>query len=149
MAGIGEETYASLRGQFQGDLLRPGDAAYEAARSVWNGMFRRKPAVIARCADVSDIQHAIRAAREIGLATAIRCGGHSLAGFSTCDGLVIHSRACERSRSIQCGSGHGSAAAVCSGRWTKPRSKPDWCFRQAWFHTPERPGWSWVAALDG
>jgi len=89
MAGVGEETYSSLRGQFKGDLLRRGDAAYEAARSVWNGMFSRQPAVIARCADVSDVQHAIRAAREIGLATAVRCGGHSLAGFSTCDGLVI------------------------------------------------------------
>jgi len=89
MSVIGEETYSSLRGQFKGDLLRPGDAAYEAARSVWNGMFSRKPALIARCADVSDVQHAIRTAREIGLATAIRCGGHSLAGFSTCDGLVI------------------------------------------------------------
>jgi len=89
MAGIGEETYSSLRGRFAGDLLRPGDAAYDAARSVWNGMFSRKPALIARCADVNDVQHAIRAAHEIGLATAIRCGGHSLAGFSTCDGLVI------------------------------------------------------------
>ena len=89
MAGIGEEAYSSLREQFKGNLLRPGDVAYDAARSVWNGMFSRKPALIARCADVSDVQHAIRAAREIGLATAIRCGGHSLAGFSTCDGLVI------------------------------------------------------------
>src|SRR3954466_13027777 len=89
MAVVGEETYSSLLGKFRGDLLRPGDAAYEAARSVWNGMFRRTPALIARCAGVSDIQHAIQAAREIGLVTAIRCGGHSLAGFSTCDGLVI------------------------------------------------------------
>src|SRR3954468_9437703 len=89
MAVVGEETYSSLLGKFRGDLLRPGDAAYEAARSVWNGMFRRTPALIARCASVSDIQHAIQAAREIGLVTAIRCGGHSLAGFSTCDGLVI------------------------------------------------------------
>jgi FAD binding domain/Berberine and berberine like len=89
MAVVGEEAYSSLLGKFKGDLLRPGDAVYEAARSVWNGMFRRKPVLIARCAGVSDIQHAIQAAREIGLVTAIRCGGHSLAGFSTCDGLVI------------------------------------------------------------
>src|SRR5262245_64289498 len=89
MAGIGEETYSSLRGQFKGDLLRPGDAAHQAARPAWNRMFNRKAALIARCAHVSDVQHAIRTAREIELATAIRCGGHSLAGFSTCDGLVI------------------------------------------------------------
>jgi FAD/FMN-containing dehydrogenase len=89
MTAIGAEAYSSLLGQFNGDLLRPGDAAYEAARSVWNGMFRRTPVLIARCAGVSDVQHAIQAARELGLVTAIRCGGHSLAGFSTCDGLVI------------------------------------------------------------
>src|SRR4029079_3348036 len=89
MTAIGEEAYSSLLGQFNGDLLRPGDAAYEAARSVWNGMFRRTPVLIARCAGVSDVQHAIQAAREVGRVTAVRCGGHSLAGFSTCDGLVI------------------------------------------------------------
>src|SRR5215472_14298944 len=89
MADVGEETYSSLSKNFKGDLLRPGDPAYDAARLVWNGMFDRKPAVIARCAGVSDVQSAIQAARETGIATAVRCGGHSLAGFSTCDGLVI------------------------------------------------------------
>ena len=89
MAEDGEELYSSLLGRFKGDLLRPGSPGYEAARPVWNGMFTRTPRVIARCADVSDLQNAIRAARETGIVTAIRCGGHSLAGFSTCDGMVI------------------------------------------------------------
>src|SRR5262249_60150243 len=89
MAGIGEETYSSLRGPFKGDLLRPGDATYDAARSVWNGMFSRTPALIARCADVSDVQHAIRAAREVGLANAIRCGGNGLAWLDTLEGPMI------------------------------------------------------------
>jgi hypothetical protein len=52
-------------------------------------MFSRRPALIARCADVSDIQSAIRAAAENGILTAVRCGGHSLAGFSTCDGGLV------------------------------------------------------------
>ena len=52
-------------------------------------MFARKPGLIARCADVSDIQSAIRAASAAGLLTAVRCGGHSLAGFSTCDGGMV------------------------------------------------------------
>jgi len=56
---------------------------------VWNGMFSRRPGLIARCAEVSDIQSALQAAAETGIVTAIRCGGHSLAGFSTCDGMVI------------------------------------------------------------
>jgi hypothetical protein len=83
------EVYSSLRRQFHGTLLLPGSEEYEGARTVWNGMFSRRPGLIARCADVSDIQFAIRAASASGIPTAIRCGGHSLAGFSTCDGLVI------------------------------------------------------------
>ena len=89
MSGTGEEVYSSLREQFKGDLLLPGDAAYEASRGIWNGMFDRRPGLIARCADVSDVQSAIRAASSAGLLTAVRCGGHSLAGFSTCDGGMV------------------------------------------------------------
>jgi FAD/FMN-containing dehydrogenase len=85
-----EEAYSSLRERFEGDLLLPGDAAYEASRGIWNGMFDdRKPGLIARCADVSDLQSAIRAASSARLLTAVRCGGHSLAGFSTCDGGMV------------------------------------------------------------
>ena len=89
MADVSAELHASLYRRFQGDLLRPGESGYEDARAVWNGMVSRSPRLIARCAGVSDVQNAIRAASEIGLLTAIRCGGHSLAGFGTCDGLVI------------------------------------------------------------
>lgn len=86
----GEEVYSSLQKRFKGDLLRPGQSGYEDARGVWNGMFSRMPGLIARCAGVSDVQSAIRAASATGILTAVRCGGHSLAGFSTCDdGLVI------------------------------------------------------------
>ena len=81
--------YSPLRGRFKGELLRPGDAGYEDVRGIWNGMFDRRPALIARCAGVADIQAAIGAAREADAVTAIRCGGHSLAGFSTCDGGLV------------------------------------------------------------
>jgi hypothetical protein len=84
-----EDVYSSLREQFRGDLLLPGDAAYEASRLIWNGMFDRRPGLIARCADVGDVQSAIRSASAAGLLTAVRCGGHSLAGFSTCDGGMV------------------------------------------------------------
>ena len=68
----------------------PSDIEYDHARAIWNGMFARTPALIARCANVADVQSAVRAAAETGIITAVRCGGHSLAGFSTCDdGLVI------------------------------------------------------------
>jgi len=86
-----EETFSSLKSRFRGDLLRPQDEEYERARAIWNAMADRTPALIARCADVADVQAAVRVAAAAGVLTAVRCGGHSLAGFSTCqDGLVIN-----------------------------------------------------------
>jgi hypothetical protein len=89
MVEASEEVYSSLRRRFKGDLLRPGESGYEDARTIWNGMVARVPGLIARCADVRDVQNAVRAASETGILTAIRCGGHSLAGFSTCDGGLV------------------------------------------------------------
>ena len=89
MASPSEEVYSSLHRRFKGDLLRPGSSGYEDARAIWNGMVARTPGLIARCADVSDVQTAVRAAAENGILTAVRCGGHSLAGFSTCDGGLV------------------------------------------------------------
>jgi hypothetical protein len=89
MVETSEEVYTALRRRFKGDLVRPSHAGYEDARAIWNGMVARRPGLIARCADVSDVQSAVRAASETGILTAIRCGGHSLAGFSTCDGGLV------------------------------------------------------------
>jgi hypothetical protein len=84
------EVYRALDQRFRGDLLRPNDPQYEPARVIWNGMVARRPALIARCADVADVQAAVRTASTTEVLTAVRCGGHSLAGFSTCDdGMVI------------------------------------------------------------
>ena len=89
MVEASKEVYRLLHQRFKGDLLRPGESGYEEARVIWNGMVARRPDVIARCADVSDVQSAIRAASETEILTAVRCGGHSLAGFSTCDGGMV------------------------------------------------------------
>ena len=89
MVEAAEEVYAALLRGFKGDLLRPGNSGYDDARGIWNGMFSRRPGLIAQCADVSDLQNAVRAAREAEVLTAVRCGGHSLAGFSTCDGGLV------------------------------------------------------------
>lgn len=83
------EVYSSLRNQFRSDLLRPGDDEYEQARTIWNGIVAKKPGLIARCSDVGDVQASVRAASDAGIVTAVRCGGHSLAGFSTCDGGLV------------------------------------------------------------
>ncbi|MGA7849380.1 MAG: FAD-binding oxidoreductase [Terriglobales bacterium] len=89
MVEASEEVYSSLHRRFKGNLLRPGNSGYEDARAIWNSLAARAPGLIARCADVSDVQSAVRAASEVGILTAVRCGGHSLAGFSTCDGGLV------------------------------------------------------------
>jgi FAD/FMN-containing dehydrogenase len=74
---------------FKGNLLTPDSAAYESARKVWNGMIDRRPAAIARCSTVADVQSAIRFARESSIPLAIRGGGHNAAGLAMCDGGLV------------------------------------------------------------
>jgi FAD/FMN-containing dehydrogenase len=79
-----------LRSRFRGEILLPGDDAYESARKVYNAMIDRRPAAIARCVDVADVMAAVEYGRENHLLTAIRGGGHNGGGLGICDnGLVI------------------------------------------------------------
>jgi FAD/FMN-containing dehydrogenase len=79
-----------LRSRVRGEIIVRGDAAYDAARRVYNGMIDKRPGLIARCTDAGDVTAALEYARENELATAIRGGGHSGAGLGTCEnGLVI------------------------------------------------------------
>lgn len=75
---------------FEGDVVVPGDAAYDVARGVWNADIDRHPRMVARCGSTADVVAAVRFARRVGLTIAVRGGGHSLAGLSTCDdGIVV------------------------------------------------------------
>jgi FAD/FMN-containing dehydrogenase len=82
MATAQQEALAQLAEGFGGELLRPDDAGYDAARAVYNSMIDGRPALIARCAGTADVISAVRYAREREFAIAVRCGGHSLAGRS-------------------------------------------------------------------
>jgi FAD/FMN-containing dehydrogenase len=75
----------SLRGR----LIRPTDADYDTARAVYNGMIDKRPALIARCANVADVISSVNFAREQGMLLAIRGGGHNGPGLGTCDGGLV------------------------------------------------------------
>ena len=80
----------NLSASFRGELLKPGDVGYDEARIIWNGMIDRRPGLIARCTGAADVIAAVNFARENKLLTAVRGGGHNVAGKSVCDdGLVI------------------------------------------------------------
>jgi FAD/FMN-containing dehydrogenase len=80
----------TFRAQLRGEVLDPSSPAYEGTRVVWNGMIDRRPALIARCRNAGDVAASINFARNHGLATAVRSGGHNVAGYAVCDsGLMI------------------------------------------------------------
>ena len=79
-----------LRGTFGGTLLQRDDAGYDVARTIFNGMIDRRPAVIARCAGVADVIAAVRFAVDNDLVIAVKGGGHAVPGYAVCeDGLMI------------------------------------------------------------
>jgi FAD/FMN-containing dehydrogenase len=79
-----------FRAGLRGALLLPTTAGYDDARKIFNGMFDRRPALIARCAGAADVVRSVNFARAYGLLVAVRGGGHSLSGQSVCDdGLMI------------------------------------------------------------
>ena len=85
-----ETTVQELTSHLRGILIRPGDAGYEQACQVYNGMTDRHPALIVRCVDVADVIASVNFARDHQLILAVRGGGHNGPGLGTCDdGLVI------------------------------------------------------------
>jgi len=83
-------TIAQLEASLRGELIQPGDEAYESARRVYNGMIDKHPRLIARVIDVADVITCVNFARENGLLLAVRGGGHNGGGLGTCDnGLVL------------------------------------------------------------
>jgi FAD/FMN-containing dehydrogenase len=79
----------NLRATLKGDVITRADTGYEEHRRVWNGSIDRRPQLIALCRDVADVQATVRFAAGHGLLSAVRGGGHSFPGLSTCDGGMV------------------------------------------------------------
>jgi FAD/FMN-containing dehydrogenase len=79
----------AFKATLKGEVLAAGDVGYDAARTVWNAMIDRRPALIARCVDAEDVIHAVNFARTHDLLVAVRGGGHNVAGKAVCDGGLM------------------------------------------------------------
>jgi FAD/FMN-containing dehydrogenase len=88
-APVDDAVVGQLAGDFGGTIMRQGDQEYDAARAVFNGMFDRRPAVIARCGGVADVIAAVQFAGDHGLEVAVRGGGHSVPGYASTEGGIV------------------------------------------------------------
>ena len=79
-----------LRARLRGQLLLSGDAGYDDARSIWNAMIDRRPAIIVRALGVADVVACVAFARANGIELSIKGGGHNIAGLAVTDsGLML------------------------------------------------------------
>ena len=80
---------SDLRKSFKGDVIAPGDASYDSARTPFYGGIDHHPAVIIRVKDAGEVARVIALARETGMELAVRSGGHSPVGHSVSDGGIV------------------------------------------------------------
>lgn len=78
-----------LQDRFQGEILRPSDAGYDDARTIWNAMIDKHPALITRCTNSDDVIEAVNFARDNNLLLSVRGGGHNVAGSAVCEGGLM------------------------------------------------------------
>ena len=89
LSELSADAVEAFRAEFAGSVVVPPDPDYDEVRRVWNGTIDRRPALIARCTGVADVLRAVDFARTQHVLTAIRGGGHNVAGTGTCDGGLV------------------------------------------------------------
>src|ERR1700761_3280979 len=89
VTGFGD-VVAELKASLEGDVIAAGDAGYEAAAKVWNGMYdERRPVAVLRPSSEEDVRRAVATLADVDAPLAIRGGGHHIAGFGGCDGGFV------------------------------------------------------------
>ena len=88
-ASLNAETIEKLKQSIRGKVLTPESEQYNEARTIWNAMIDKRPALIVRCASAADVMRAVRFAAEHKLLVAVRGGGHNIAGNAVCDGGIM------------------------------------------------------------
>ena len=83
---LSNDVLQAFRASFRGPIVCAGDAGYDDARLIWNGMIDRRPSLIARCTGTADVAAAVRLAGDHGLLCSVKGGGHNIAGLAVCDG---------------------------------------------------------------
>ena len=84
-----EDTIRKFKESLRGELILSDDAGYDDARSIWNAMIDRRPALIVRCLGVADVVTCVNFARERGLILSIKGGGHNISGLAVCEGGLM------------------------------------------------------------
>ncbi|MDP1899313.1 MAG: FAD-binding oxidoreductase [Rubrivivax sp.] len=86
---LNPETLQAFKTAFKGQVLSADDAGFEDSRKIWNAMIDRRPGLIARCTGTADVVQAVRFARQHGVLSSVRGGGHNIAGLAVCEGGLM------------------------------------------------------------
>src|SRR5215218_1434020 len=117
---------------FWGELIRPVDDGYDAARAVYNGMIDKRPALIVRPTGTADVIDAVNLARENSLLLAVRCGGHSVAGNSVVDGGITDRPPQPEGRASGPRVAHGTCQRRCGVGRVRPGDPAFWARDSRW-----------------
>src|ERR1700710_1632883 len=89
IAERGRALGAALESKVAGAVIARGDARYDAARTVFNGMIDRHPAVVVLCTSLADVAACVAIAEETQTPLSVRAGGHNVAGNAIRPGGLV------------------------------------------------------------
>ena len=147
---IAPETLAALRSNLRGAVALPGEDGYDAARTIWNAMIDRRPALVARCLGAADVINAVKLTRDEGLLVAVRSGGHNIAGNAVCDGGLLIDLSLMKSVHIDRASGTARVEPGATlADFDKEAQATGLLRRSASIQRPGSPGSRWAADSAG